>query len=236
MSEENRLEINWANALGGALAAVSAALVLSTLGTAGTLIGAALGSLVITIGSAVYSYSMRAAHKRLLAQRAMLARMSAHRGAEGSGTRRVATRPDDDQASRESAPRESWLQMLRQLPWRRIVAVSAAIFVVAMGVIVAFELSTGKTVSQWTGGSNNQGGTSVPGIGGRSESEPPSEQDGDRPTSPGEDPAEDSEQSEPPAPPEEEPTPAEETVEPSPTQAPTQAPTETPTETPTATP
>jgi hypothetical protein len=233
VSEENRLEINWANALGGALAAVSAAVVLSTLGTAGTLIGAAIGSLCITIGSAVYSYSMRAAHKRLLAQRAMLARISAHRGAEGSGTRRLETRPEEDLAVAEAAPKESRVQMIRELPWKRIGAVSAAIFVVAMGVIVAFELTTGKTVSEWTGGSSSQGGTSVPGIGGGSESETPLEPDEDRPTVPEESPAEEPEgpeepeESETPAPAGEEPTPTE-TVEPSPVETPTDVGTATP--------
>jgi len=51
--------------LASTLAAVSAALAASFLGVAGTIIGAALGSLVATIGSAIYAHSLRTAGSRL---------------------------------------------------------------------------------------------------------------------------------------------------------------------------
>jgi hypothetical protein len=53
-----KLEIDWLKALAGALAAVTAAVLLSTLGAAGTLIGAAVGSVAATIGSAVYAQGL----------------------------------------------------------------------------------------------------------------------------------------------------------------------------------
>ncbi len=49
VSAQNRLQINWVNSAGGALGAVSSAVLLSSLGAAGTLVGAALGSLCITV-------------------------------------------------------------------------------------------------------------------------------------------------------------------------------------------
>ncbi len=40
------------------------------------------------------------------------------------------------------------------LPWKRIVVMAGALFAIALAVIVAFELSTGKPVSSYTGGSS----------------------------------------------------------------------------------
>ncbi len=57
-----------------ALGAVSAAVVLSTLGAAGTLIGAALGSLCISIGGAVYTHSTKVTKDRVVAAKAATAR------------------------------------------------------------------------------------------------------------------------------------------------------------------
>ena len=54
----SRLGLDWSNTLAGALAAVSSAVLLSTLGAAGTLIGAAVGSLAATIGTALYSQGL----------------------------------------------------------------------------------------------------------------------------------------------------------------------------------
>lgn len=53
-----RLEIDWLKAIAGALAAVASAVLLSTLGAAGTILGAAIGSLVITVGSALFSQGL----------------------------------------------------------------------------------------------------------------------------------------------------------------------------------
>ena len=54
----SRLGLDWSNTLAGALAAVSSAVLLSTLGAAGTLIGAAVGSIAATIGTALYSQGL----------------------------------------------------------------------------------------------------------------------------------------------------------------------------------
>ncbi len=49
------LEIDWLRTAGGAMAAVTSAVLLSTLGAAGTIIGAALGSVAATVGTALYT-------------------------------------------------------------------------------------------------------------------------------------------------------------------------------------
>src|SRR5262245_34193424 len=60
-----RLEIDWLKAIAGALAAVASAVLLSTLGAAGTLIGAALGSLIVTISSALFTRGLAGSRRGL---------------------------------------------------------------------------------------------------------------------------------------------------------------------------
>ena len=67
------LDIDWLKTIAGALAAVTTAVLLSTLGAVGTLIGAALGSVAATIGSALYTQGLaRSRHAVLKAQETAL--------------------------------------------------------------------------------------------------------------------------------------------------------------------
>ncbi|MGB3761946.1 MAG: hypothetical protein WA966_01910, partial [Ornithinimicrobium sp.] len=78
-------------------------------------------------------------------------------------------------------------QMVRDLPWRRIAALSGALFAVSMILIVAFELSTGRAVSTYTGGStDNSVGTSIPGWSGTGENSLGNDDDGPDVPAPGE--------------------------------------------------
>jgi hypothetical protein len=61
----SKLDIDWSNTLAGALAAVSSAVLLSTLGAAGTLIGAAVGSLAATIGTALYAQGLAKSREKV---------------------------------------------------------------------------------------------------------------------------------------------------------------------------
>ena len=76
MSTEGRTGINWVQVIAAALAAVSSAVVLSTLGVAGTIIGAAVGSLTASIGAAVYSRTIDASRQQVAAQAAALKRVA----------------------------------------------------------------------------------------------------------------------------------------------------------------
>ncbi len=169
MSEQDRLEINWFNVTGSALGAVSAAIVLSTLGTAGTLIGAAMGSLCITVGGAVYAYSLRRGRERLAAAQTLAARRPARSPRTVSPA--VHDRPTGPVEPTEAplASAESpWRQTLRELPWKRILAGTALLFAIAMAIILTFEVVAGRSLSSFTGGSSQtEGGTSIPGISGR---------------------------------------------------------------------
>src|SRR5689334_14446601 len=69
--EERKIGLSPAQVAGSALAAVSGALLASFAGTTGTIIGTAIGSVVATVGAALYTWSLRrtsAAVRRTAAQ------------------------------------------------------------------------------------------------------------------------------------------------------------------------
>ncbi|MGB7449048.1 MAG: hypothetical protein WA892_07970 [Ornithinimicrobium sp.] len=166
-SDKNRLDISWTNAAGSALGAVSSAVLLSTLGVVGTLLGAALGSLCITVGGALYAHSMNVTKEKAAA--------AARRTAKPRQSASVGSRPSSAQTQRDQVPerestspaKESRGSVFSGLPWKRIIGLAAALFAVTMAIILAFELTTGRAVSTYTGGTENTGvGTSVPGVSG----------------------------------------------------------------------
>jgi hypothetical protein len=140
--------------LAGALAAVSAAVIASLFGVAGTVIGAAVASVVSTVGAAVYSSSLRRAHRRLI------------RPAGAAGVR----------------PLPAWLNPRRPPArrWRRrwiLAATAVGVFVLAMGVVTVVELIGREPVFALVGGSGHSGGTTIgtltEGIGGGSPGQTP---------------------------------------------------------------
>ena len=232
--ERPRLEINWVQSSGAALAAVSSAVLLSTFGVAGTLIGAAVGSLVITVGGAFYTYSIKATKQRVAmaqtvaAARIGLAQAKVRDASDAVAERRPGAADDaaDDMAEAEvdldrartlledelddAEGPPPWRSILRRLPWKRIGLGAVATFVVAMVVIVAFELVTGRAVSSYTGGSDSDRRTSIPGFGGAGGGDDRQETpDDQQPATPGQD-----DDEEPELPPEEDPDEVDPTVDP----------------------
>jgi hypothetical protein len=229
-TDQPKLDIDWLKTAAGALAAVTTAVLLSTLGAAGTLIGAALGSVAATVGSAVYAQGLaKSKQAALKAQETALHKV----GIAQAEVRRATRRSDDeaaveahldvaderlgeakadlDQAAAEPATR-TWGDRVRGLPWKRIAMLAAATFLVAVVAISVFEKLAGESVSDLTGGSDEQGST-IGGVTGDSGGK----QDKDKP-----------DKDEPSEEPSDEPTPSE--------SAPTQEPSPTPTETPSVTP
>ena len=245
MSEEQqKVNINWVQTLAGALTAVSSAVLLSTVGVAGTLIGAAVGSVVVTLGNAVYEYTLQTSKKRVAVASATAkdhaARARARKkGASASSTSGVSQTEQMDLADQdldkaeedlekvetEGPQRASWKEIARGLNWKRIGLVALGIFAIAMAAIFTFELITGRSVSTYTGGSDDKGTRSSLNFGnnGSNDEPAPTPSPGETPTvepsqTPSETPTED---------PTEDPTsPAE---EPDPTEDPTEEPSEEPT-------
>ncbi|WP_067430418.1 hypothetical protein [Nocardioides jensenii] len=205
--DKPRLEIDWIKAFGGALAAVSTAVLLSTLGAAGTLIGAAVGSLALTVSSAFYSQGLaRSKHRIAVAQQAAQQAVDSAQ----SQVRRAGRTVDDgevegrlelaqedlDEARAELqnatdvAAEPSWGQRLSLLPWKKIAIVAAGFFLAAMLVITAFELIAGRSVSSITGGTDSTDGTTISRVTGSDSSNdsPRKEPDEDDQTTPSVDP------------------------------------------------
>ena len=65
--QHERVAINWFQVAGSALAAVSSAVLLSTVGVAGTIIGAAIGSVVVTAGGSIYGHYLEVSRHRVAA-------------------------------------------------------------------------------------------------------------------------------------------------------------------------
>jgi len=197
---EEKPGVNWIQVVAGALAAVSSAVLLSTLGVAGTVIGAALGSVIASVASAWYSRGIDASRQQVAAQAAALKRVAAarsklddavsarNRGETGADTGLMqadlalgeaeqaleeashlaegeAAEPDSDEVV-EPVPHDPLFgaEAGRKLPWKRIALIAAGLFVVVMVTITIFELTTGRAVSSFTGGSDKNTGSTVPGI------------------------------------------------------------------------
>ena len=239
MTDDDRpkLEIDWFKTLGGALAAVSSAVLLSTLGAAGTIIGAALGSIIVTVGGAVYSHGLAQSRARLAEAQTLTLRKV---GVAQAEVRRASRRQGDDPAvdahlahADESldevkeeldeleAPQPGWRDRFAGLPWKRISLLAAAVFATALIAITAFELMAGQSVSSITGGTDGEDGTTIGNVrDGRDEARDDDRRDGDAP--------------------EDEPAPAEDgatpTDEPSTEESPADEPSEEPSESPSSEP
>jgi hypothetical protein len=172
-----RVEIDWLKAIAGALAAVASAILLSTLGAAGTILGAAIGSLVVTIGSTLLNEGLATSKRGLeKAQANALAKV----GIAEAEVRRAGRAPDTlvrdahldhaeeqlaeanrelDEVALAAATGPSWRERFAVLPWKHIAWVSAGLFVAAIVTITALELVSGRSVSSITGGSGNSGTT-----------------------------------------------------------------------------
>src|SRR5699024_2479052 len=148
MSESKGFQINWLGASGSALGAVTSAVLLSTLGAAGTLIGAALVNFIITVGSSVYSYSLERANTSLekIAEKVKhVGRGNKTVGKNNAPTSATSDRQNVDDptettsmqaAGEEPATTEkpAWQETLRNLPWKRIGLLAGGLFLLTMAI------------------------------------------------------------------------------------------------------
>jgi hypothetical protein len=140
---EERIQLSAAQIAASSAAAVSAAVVCSLFGVAGTVIGTAVASVLATVGSALYSYSLRRT-------RARLRRLHQAGAAAPPLTEVVKT------------ARQQGQRLWSQLPLRLLAIGVVAVFAVSIGVITVVELGIGKPLSTLVGGSNSGGTSLVP--------------------------------------------------------------------------
>ena len=176
-----KVQIDWIRAIAGALAAVASAVLLSSLGAAGTIIGAAIGSLVVTVSSAMFTQGLTTSRHRLakkqkgavekvgIAQAEVLRAARADDSAaqdshlEHAEERLAEAREELDETIVAGAP-IGWRERVSRLPWKHIVLTTLGLFVVTLVVITAFELVAGQSVSSMTGGSDS-GRTTIGKVG-----------------------------------------------------------------------
>lgn len=140
------LGLSAAQVAGSALAAVSGAFLASWLGVTGTLVGVAVGSVVGTVGSASYTYSLRRGH-------ALVARPAVREGEQAGGP--VAARPDAAPAPVPAPRRREPLA----LPWRRLGVATVVAALIGLGGLTLLETVTGRPVASVAGRSTDTGTT-----------------------------------------------------------------------------
>jgi hypothetical protein len=137
--EQTKVQVSTVQIIAGALASVSAAVVASTFGLKGTLLGAAVTSIVASVGSALYTHSLHRARARIQT------RFNPHTGA----IERVVIRPQ---------------RMRRPIRWGRVAGVAALVFVLAMGAITVVEVAARRPVAALVGSTSPQHGETTVGT------------------------------------------------------------------------
>ncbi len=177
---EQKFELSPAQVTGSALAAMSGAFLASYLGTAGTIIGAVVGSLVATIGTAAYTWWLRRtseAVKRTATQVRETGMGSTVvvpllPGKRGPGSKKPGTQPGRQPgtpAAPEQEPEDlpgetdrwAWA---RNRPWGKVALVAAGIALAVLAGLTVLESITGKPLSSYTKG-GDETGTSVSHLG-----------------------------------------------------------------------
>jgi hypothetical protein len=148
--------INIPKTIAGALAAVCAAVIGSFLGVAGTLIGAAVASVIGSVGTEIYERSLKHGARKLQTLTPAFVKVPA-----AVGTPPVEAASDEESPSHTVPPRKT------RIRWPHVALVAAAVFVVAMGAISVVELiahrSVASLVGNDTGASSTFGGITHPG-------------------------------------------------------------------------
>jgi hypothetical protein len=152
--------LNIPKVLAGALAAVTVAVLGSFLGVAGTLAGAAIASVVGSVGTEVYERSIKHGAKKLQT----VVAPTFVKAPAAVGTPEVAAAHEEDSPS-HTVPADA---RQRQIRWGRVAGAAIGVFVLAMGAITVFELISGETVAGAVGATSNTSGTSL--FGGSSKS------------------------------------------------------------------
>lgn len=159
MSKEQgtkRLEIKPTQVTAGALASVTAAVLGSKLGVAGTITGAGLASVVGTVGTAMYERSIQAARSRVTARIRTDEQPPVGASHDAETVRLMVAPPKEEEAGKRR--------------WPMMVAAVAVAFVLGMGVLTGVELLNGhatagngdRTTVGALFGQSGQGGNSHP--------------------------------------------------------------------------
>jgi hypothetical protein len=171
MSHEPKFGLSVPQVLAGALAAASAAVASSWLGVAGTVIGAAVVSVVASVGTVIYGHSLERGSQRVLA--AMPIRPGQPVAAVAAADTAVLSRPESrtatstisatsgtdtivlpaaEGAEDEPADVPPSDSSPSRVNWKTVAVSSAAMLAIALGMLTTAEVITGRTALTGTGG------------------------------------------------------------------------------------
>jgi hypothetical protein len=154
--QPGRTQLSAVQISAGALAAVSSAVVASLFGVAGTLVGAALASVISTICATLYSESLKRTNERLRVVRQQLGGTRAN-----AAPARSVQQPVTPDLPSHLDPRRSLPRPRRRPRWTRVAGYAAAVFGLAMGILTGVELIGQQPVSALVGGSTSSGTTTI---------------------------------------------------------------------------
>jgi hypothetical protein len=115
--------------LASALAAVTATFAASYFGVSGTIIGAALASVVTVIGNTLYSHSIQRTRQRV--------RSVVPLTTLGLRSTAVADPSPDDTTAASPPPRLA-------IPWQRVAVGAAGLFLIVAGIVTGIEIAAGR--------------------------------------------------------------------------------------------
>jgi hypothetical protein len=135
--------VPWYQVAGSVLAAVTSAWIASRLGVAGTLVGAAIGSAVITITSALYTRTLdKGATLLVTTASGTIIQRRVEEDGEIAETMEQAAEVDSPVERAEIVPDES----KPRLHWKTIASTTVIVLVLALAAITTYELATDRTL------------------------------------------------------------------------------------------
>jgi hypothetical protein len=185
-----RLDVSGTQVCASTLASVSAAAVASVFGVTGTVVGAAIMSVIATTGSALYTHGIRQTGAKL--QQTPVADLTRRVGGAWPRATDDPTEPASPDAEAQPTsgpaaptPGRDWRAWLAERRWGVAIGVGL-VFVATMGVVTLIELAGQRSLADITG--NSSKGTSIGSIFEGSGGDDPAPGDSTT-TVPGEDPA-----------------------------------------------
>jgi hypothetical protein len=153
MSEKKDTDsIRISQVLAGALAAITAAVLGSTMGVAGTVIGAGRASVVSTVGGAIYLRSIQRTRQGVRTVRAKVVGRNGTTSVLVADLEEKPEKADTEETEAEEKPEaETAPPADRRLRWPVLVAGSVLAFVLGMLVITGIEWIKGEPLSGGTG-------------------------------------------------------------------------------------
>jgi hypothetical protein len=134
-------QLRVAKLLATALAAVSGAVVASLFGAGGTLLGAALVSVLVAAAEAVYAHSLASAHR--VARRTLVRRTGGQAGADQEGASQAQPQP---------------------VRWRRVAVAAVLACGIAVAAITGVEAVAGRPLASLVGGRPRPGASTSVGV------------------------------------------------------------------------